>query len=171
MTENEILKKQIESAFKITKLKKENTMLNIYTTLDDDQKDKLISNIDEYFENNLGNIAKDNLFKKVLREVDKAELVDTDTIKTQDGVESSLSNISKEAKSLIVAINFDDVIIDFNDLSGTAFDTALKISKKEDLDIYLTHVLPCRHMKSDIVVDGMEDTVLGFFLRLKYNNK
>ena len=98
------------------------------------------------------------LYNKVLKIIDKAEVVGIDAVRTPLGI-TSIEHISSGSKCLLLALKNPDVVVNFDEAGPNVLKLANEMAVSRDIKIYLSmpRLIPGKNNK--IKVDGVESSV------------
>lgn len=98
------------------------------------------------------------LYDKVLKTIDKAEIVGIDAVKTPLGV-ASIDHISSGSKCLLLALKNPDVVVNFDEAGPNVLKLTNEIATTRDIKIYLSMPRLILGKNNKINVDGMDSTI------------
>ena len=131
-------------------------MLNIIT---DKTGKKYINDVEVAFNKYVQLGIKDiPLYRDVLKEIDGAQLIGEDTVRTPFGV-TSLNNISSGSKCLLLALSNDKVYVNFDEAGSNVLALANKIAVNRNINIYMTNRRPIPGGNNAITVNGKNSTI------------
>lgn len=131
-------------------------MLNIIT---DKTGKKYINDVEVAFNKSVQLGIKDiPLYRDVLKEIDGAQLIGEDTVKTPFGV-TSLNNISSGSKCLLLALSNDKVYVNFEEAGSNVLALANKIAVNRNINIYMSNRRPIPGENNAITVNGKNSTI------------
>lgn len=135
-------------------------MLYIYTKRPLDNV--FVEDVENYFYLKYKDIYKYSITLEIIKEIDKAEVVGSDVLRTRFGT-TNLLNISSGSKALLIAITQTNKIVNFIEAGQNIFDKALELSKQYDMHIYMdTNMLFTKYLDYTIVVDNTPVKVFDF---------
>lgn len=112
-------------------------MLKITT----DKKYAYQINIDSFFKTIQDkSVFNKDVYKKIMRKIDKAELLDTDLIETPFG-KTTLNNLSTGCKTVILSVflSEDNVFIPLGECGNNALSVLFELSKQYNLKGYVDY--------------------------------
>lgn len=131
-------------------------MLNITT---DKTGKKYINDVEVAFNKSVQlGIKGIPLYRDVLKEIDEAQLIGEDTVKTPFGI-TSLSNISSGSKCLLLALSNDKVYVNFDEAGNNVLELANKMAVDRNINIYMSNRRPIPGKNNAITINGKKSTV------------
>lgn len=139
----------------------------LYIAYNKIDKASTIFDVDGWFDVNFHSLPETKENKRLIKEIDHAELISADTVRTPFGV-TSLSNLSSGCKAALLAAN-TNYIVSFDEAGDNAFEAILKTAKAQDIKI-ATSLCVSVNSKDTVVVDGVKMSMMKFCLRSASNN-
>ena len=140
-------------------------MLNIYTKIPDKLKDKYVVDADGLFDGYWRWTIKHPEFERVINKIEEAKFVSKDLIEGKFGF-SRITDISSGTKALLLALYFDEYLINFNEVGNNVFNLALELSKIYNMNILLNRTRSANDMNTNIKLDDKICTVWELYERV-----
>ena len=137
-------------------------MITLYTKIPDSKKDKTIYDVERFFENTYRTIMKHPEYKYIISSIDKALPKDDSILISQFG-EMNIINLSSGCKALLIAIVFNDLIVNFTEAGDNILDLALELSNKYNFNILITREMATKNVLTKVKYNGVIKPYINVF--------